>query len=73
MYFKCCQRLAAEGDYHALRELAWCHYLGRGVKKDCINAIELLQDAVANNNLDEEKEQDIRDLISYFSENVWDC
>jgi hypothetical protein len=71
MYYRCCEILVTEGDYYALRKLAWCFILGRGVKKKRDKAIALLRNALVHFELDNDEKSGIQELIQLFSEDTW--
>lgn len=71
MYFACCQYLAEEGKFDALKNLAWCYVLGKGVRRNPKLAADLLQDALVQGNVEESHIEEVLDLLSLFSENIW--
>jgi len=68
LFFKCCKKLADEGDAQALWELGTCYLFGTGVKEDKAKGVVMRDRALEELNLDEEDLERQIAVQAYFRE-----
>ena len=72
LYFQCCQKLADEGDSHALWKLGTCYLFGTGVKKDRPKGVVIRDQAMKQWDIDDDALEKLTAIQDYFKEDSLD-